>query len=81
MTEEDLTPLPPLHPRRLAQALDHLLHARTQLTDVDLDTCRCALRQIQRTQQAIGFTGEVADLGTNLVKAAGSFSKLIRKRQ
>ncbi len=75
-----MTDTPPLHPQRIALALANLLRPRAELTDADLDTCRSALRQIQRAQQAIGFTTEVADIGRGLVQAAGAFSKLVRRR-
>lgn len=75
-----MTDLPSLHPQRIAAALENLLRLRAELTDADLDTCRAALRQIQRAQQAIGFTSDVADMGRGLIQTVGSLSKLVRKR-
>lgn len=72
--------LPPLHPDRIVTSLANLLEARSRITDATLETCRVALYQIQRAHRAIGITSEVADLGTGLIKAAGAFSSLVRKR-
>lgn len=72
--------LPPLHPCRILTALDALMQVKASLTASDLDTCRCALLQIQRAQRVIGMTPDVADLGHSLVQAATHLSKLVRRR-
>ena len=79
MTEEDLSALPVLHPKRLAFTLHWLETECTAGTTTD--TCKAAIQQCQRALTAMGVTSEVADFGSNLIKAAGSFSKLIRKRK
>ena len=86
MPEEDISTLPPLHPRRVAatmQAVEAHLADPTvhSVESVGMQTALAALKQVARAQAVIGITGDVADLGSGLLQAAGSFSKLLRKRK
>lgn len=87
---EDLSTLPPLHPTRVTNAIEALSHRADAASPAQydrpyelacLETAVAALKQIARTQKAIGITADVADMGSSLLQAAGSFTRLLRKRK
>lgn len=78
-----LRALPPLHPHRIAFALEVTadVYAKQMAPkDVCTETVLCVLRQTQRAQHAIGLTAEASDIGTTVTTVAHAVSKLIRKR-
>lgn len=73
---------PPLHPTRIASALEALAYAGeggSGLKKDEEDTCRAALQVMQRIQNTFGFTPTVADVVQGTRELMEAMARLNRR--